>query len=189
VVVDTSGRLYDDFSRLLFLHPHHESSVLTNELPEESDQFYRSICHLHLLTWHSLYRVWRPSNSKISGYLRRTKWIGRERLQVGGVSVSEWSFDSITIPKNTQLITKQLSIGFTNVINHVTFVNFQSRLLKWIKFWSTNVLKFTSLKGSTTDNVLSVTLNRFVNLQTFYYIWVMTFLFYRIKGEILKGDP
>jgi hypothetical protein len=43
VVVDTSGHLYDDFSRLLFLHPHHESSVLTNELPEESDQF----CFLH----------------------------------------------------------------------------------------------------------------------------------------------
>ena len=39
VGVDTSGRIYDDFSRLLFLHAHREESVLTNELPEESDQF------------------------------------------------------------------------------------------------------------------------------------------------------
>ena len=39
VVVDTSVRIYDDFSRLLFLHTHREVSFLTNELPEESDQF------------------------------------------------------------------------------------------------------------------------------------------------------
>ena len=39
VVVDTSGRIYDDFSRFLFLHTHRETSTLTNELPEESDQF------------------------------------------------------------------------------------------------------------------------------------------------------
>ena len=40
VVVDTSGHIYDDFSRLLFLHPHREASALTNELrtTEESDQ-------------------------------------------------------------------------------------------------------------------------------------------------------
>jgi hypothetical protein len=38
-VVDTTGRLYDDFSRLLFLHAHRETSVLTSEIPEESDQF------------------------------------------------------------------------------------------------------------------------------------------------------
>ena len=38
VAVDTGGRIYDDFSRLLFLHAHCES-VLSNELPEESDQF------------------------------------------------------------------------------------------------------------------------------------------------------
>ena len=37
--VDTSGRIYDDFSRLLFLHAHREASALANELPEESDQF------------------------------------------------------------------------------------------------------------------------------------------------------
>jgi hypothetical protein len=39
VAVDTGGRLYDDFSRLLFLHDHRETSALDNDLPEESDQF------------------------------------------------------------------------------------------------------------------------------------------------------
>ena len=37
--VDTAGRIYDDFSRLLFLHAHREASALANELPEESEQF------------------------------------------------------------------------------------------------------------------------------------------------------
>ena len=36
---DTTGRVYDDFSRLLFLHAHREASDLANEIPEESDQF------------------------------------------------------------------------------------------------------------------------------------------------------
>ena len=44
--VDNTGRLYDDFSRLLFQHPNREASV--NEIPEEL------ICHLDLL-YH--YRV------------------------------------------------------------------------------------------------------------------------------------
>ena len=39
VAVDTGGRIYDDFSLLLFLHSHREASPLVNELPEESDQF------------------------------------------------------------------------------------------------------------------------------------------------------
>ena len=39
VAVDTTGRLYDDFSRLLFLHAHREVSALSNEIPEESGQF------------------------------------------------------------------------------------------------------------------------------------------------------
>ena len=39
LAVDTSGRIYDDFSRLFFLHVHREVSALTNELPEESGQF------------------------------------------------------------------------------------------------------------------------------------------------------
>ncbi len=36
---DTTGRVYDDFSRLLFLHTHREASALANETPEESGQF------------------------------------------------------------------------------------------------------------------------------------------------------
>ena len=39
LVVDTSDRLYDDFIYLFFLHDHREATPLTNELPEESDQF------------------------------------------------------------------------------------------------------------------------------------------------------
>jgi hypothetical protein len=39
VAVDTAGRIYEYFSRLLFLHAHREASVLTNEIPEESEQF------------------------------------------------------------------------------------------------------------------------------------------------------
>jgi hypothetical protein len=34
LAVDTSGRVYDDFNRLLFLHDHREASALANELPE-----------------------------------------------------------------------------------------------------------------------------------------------------------
>ena len=50
VAVDTTGHEYDDFIRLLFLHSHHESSTLSNELPEEADQFrfLRSVCFAHL---------------------------------------------------------------------------------------------------------------------------------------------
>jgi hypothetical protein len=33
VGVDTSGRIYDDFLRLLFLHAHRESSALANDIP------------------------------------------------------------------------------------------------------------------------------------------------------------
>ena len=39
VVVNTSGHIYEDFVRLLFLHTHRETSILTGELHEESDQF------------------------------------------------------------------------------------------------------------------------------------------------------
>jgi hypothetical protein len=39
VAVDTSGRIYDDFLRLLFLHTHHETSSLANDIPEESVHF------------------------------------------------------------------------------------------------------------------------------------------------------
>jgi hypothetical protein len=50
VVVDTSGRVYGDFSRLLFLHAHREASVLANEIPEESEQFrfLRAACYANI---------------------------------------------------------------------------------------------------------------------------------------------
>jgi hypothetical protein len=46
VAVDATGRIYDDFSRLIFLHAHREAFALANELPEESDQFrfLRAVC-------------------------------------------------------------------------------------------------------------------------------------------------
>jgi hypothetical protein len=48
--VDTTGRLYDDFSRLLFLHDHREGSTVSNEIPEESDQFHflRVVCYSNI---------------------------------------------------------------------------------------------------------------------------------------------
>ncbi len=39
IAVSTSGRVYEDFTRLLFLHTHRETSILAGELPEESEQF------------------------------------------------------------------------------------------------------------------------------------------------------
>ena len=50
VAVDTTGRIYEDFSRLLFLHAHREDSDLTNEIPEESEQFrfLRTACFTNI---------------------------------------------------------------------------------------------------------------------------------------------
>ncbi len=50
VTVDTSGRLYDDFSRLFFLYVHREASALSNQIPEESEQFrfLRSACYTNI---------------------------------------------------------------------------------------------------------------------------------------------
>jgi hypothetical protein len=39
LTVDTTGRMYDEFIRWLFLYTHRETSVLVNELTQESDQF------------------------------------------------------------------------------------------------------------------------------------------------------
>ena len=46
VAVDTSGRDYDHFLRLLFFHAHREASALANDIPEESDhfRFLRAAC-------------------------------------------------------------------------------------------------------------------------------------------------
>jgi hypothetical protein len=38
VEVDTSGRVYDDFNRLLLWHTHREGSDPDNELPDVSDR-------------------------------------------------------------------------------------------------------------------------------------------------------
>ena len=50
LTVDTTGHLYDDFVRLIFFHDHREGSPLTNEFPEESDQFrfLRIVCFVNL---------------------------------------------------------------------------------------------------------------------------------------------
>ena len=37
ITVSTSGRVYEDFARLCFLHGHRETSILTGGLPEESE--------------------------------------------------------------------------------------------------------------------------------------------------------
>jgi hypothetical protein len=39
ISVNTSGHVYEDFARLIFLHTHREPSILAGELPEESEQF------------------------------------------------------------------------------------------------------------------------------------------------------
>jgi hypothetical protein len=39
ITVSTSGHVYEDFTRLFFLHEHREASILAGELPEESEQF------------------------------------------------------------------------------------------------------------------------------------------------------
>jgi len=46
VTVSTSGRVYDDFVRLILLHEHREASILVRELSEESDRFrfLRAVC-------------------------------------------------------------------------------------------------------------------------------------------------
>ena len=48
--MDTTGRMYDEFIRLLFLHTHRQASSLDNELPEESDKFrfLRASCFANL---------------------------------------------------------------------------------------------------------------------------------------------
>ncbi len=39
IAVSTSGRVYEDYVLLLFLHVYREASILTGELPEQSEQF------------------------------------------------------------------------------------------------------------------------------------------------------
>jgi hypothetical protein len=50
IAVRTSGRLYPDFIRLLFLYAHREASALAHEPPKKSDQFrfIRAACFSNL---------------------------------------------------------------------------------------------------------------------------------------------
>jgi hypothetical protein len=50
LTVDTTGRIYDEFSRLLFLYTNREASALVYKIPEESDQFrfLRVVCHANI---------------------------------------------------------------------------------------------------------------------------------------------
>ena len=41
----SSGRVYEDFTWMLFLHAHREASILAGELPEELSSFVS--CELH----------------------------------------------------------------------------------------------------------------------------------------------
>ncbi len=60
LAVDTSGRVYDDFSRLLFLHTHREASALTNEVPEDTSCV-------------SIVEICRPVDSSSDGFNDRQK--------------------------------------------------------------------------------------------------------------------
>jgi hypothetical protein len=45
LVVNTSGRLFDYFIRLIFFHTHREATALANELPEsDQSQFLSAAC-------------------------------------------------------------------------------------------------------------------------------------------------
>jgi hypothetical protein len=46
VTVNTSGRVYDDIVRFLFLHVHRETSVLTGDLSRNLNSF--TSCELHV---------------------------------------------------------------------------------------------------------------------------------------------
>jgi hypothetical protein len=82
--VDTTGRLYDDFSRLLFLHTHREDSTLSNEIPEESGQFrfLRATCDVNIkgsvgliLAKVSAMRISIPLDSSSRPFIPLTRFI------------------------------------------------------------------------------------------------------------------
>ena len=88
VAVDTSGRIYDDFSRLLFLHAHREASALANELPEESGQFrfLHTACLANLqgsvvliLVKASAMRISIPLNLSSRPFIPLARWIRSRR--------------------------------------------------------------------------------------------------------------
>ena len=62
ITVNTSGRVYEDFPRLFFLHVYREVSILTGELPEESEQFrffrVSRLCNLRVECLLFLINLW-----------------------------------------------------------------------------------------------------------------------------------
>jgi hypothetical protein len=87
-VVDTTGRVYDDFSRLLFVHLHHETSTLVNEIPEESGQcrFLRAASYANIkgsvgliLAKTSVMRISIPLDLSSSPFIPLTRFICRRR--------------------------------------------------------------------------------------------------------------
>jgi hypothetical protein len=94
ITVNTSGRVYEDFTQLLFLHTHRETSILTGELPEESDQF----------------RFWRAShlaNLKDSVGLILAKTSGI-RVTIP-IDLSTWSFMSLPLFFNSRRVPPLLN--------------------------------------------------------------------------------
>ncbi len=87
-VVDTTGRVYDDFSRLLFLYSNREVSVLVNEIPEESGQFrfLRVPCYTNIkgsvgliLAKASSMRISIPLDSSSRPFIPLPRFICRRR--------------------------------------------------------------------------------------------------------------
>ncbi len=62
VVVNTSGHVCDDFTRLFFSYTHRETSILTGKLPQESELF-PSIC-LRGLSCHQITTKKRQNTTK-----------------------------------------------------------------------------------------------------------------------------
>jgi hypothetical protein len=62
ITVSISGRVYEDFTRLHFLHEYRETSILAGELPEESEQFRflraSHLTNLRLCRFNSNLRLW-----------------------------------------------------------------------------------------------------------------------------------
>ena len=86
--VDNSDHIYDEFSRLLFLHSHRELSGLVNELPEKSGQFrfLRSTRYPNIkgsvgliLTKASAMRIFIPLDLSSRPFIPLTRFICRRR--------------------------------------------------------------------------------------------------------------
>ncbi len=86
--VDTSGRIYDDFLRLLFLHAHREGSDLANDIPEESGHFcfLRAACLANIkgsvgliLTKASVMRISIPLDLSSSPFIPLPRFIRSKR--------------------------------------------------------------------------------------------------------------